>query len=193
MTQKWVALFSQTGSEIARLAETFGRWPDQILTDNFDDEVWSKNIDVNKVTAMNPAALHNGLRNTKEKLFITLHGYLKIIPSDLCEMHDIYNGHPGAINLYPELKGRDPQEMVWKTPGLYEYIGSVVHKVTAGVDEGEIVGYIYTDNDCQTKEELYNVLKDCSYEAWLDFLRDNYFYKEEADEERNKEQLSEQN
>lgn len=184
MTQKWVALFSHTGSEIAKLAETFGRWPDVILTDNFNEEEWSKNLDVNKVTIMNPTALHNGLRFVRERFFITLHGYMRIVPADICEMHDIYNGHPGAINLYPELKGKDPQEMAWNNRFNYEYVGSVIHKVTPGIDEGEIVGYIYTDNDCQTKEELYNVLKECSYESWLDFLRDNYFYKEEKDEER---------
>lgn len=168
----WVALFSHTGSEIARIANTIGKWPDQIFTNNFNESDWVNNIPINKVTMMSPDALHNSLRYCK-RTFITLHGYMRIIPPDLCDIHEIYNGHPGAINLYPELKGKDPQEMVWNSQTGYEYIGSVVHKVTSGVDEGEIVGYVYTDNDCQSKEELYNVLRDCSYEAWIDFLQNN--------------------
>ena len=175
MTQKWVALFSHTGSEIARLCETINLWPTEIITDNFNVEEWNKNIPEELVTIMNPDAIHNGLRFTKERQFVTLHGYMKIIPADVCELHDIYNGHPGAINLYPELKGKDPQERSWENRDKYEYIGSVIHKVTPGIDEGEVVGYVYTDNDCQSKEQMYNVLKDCSYESWIDFIRSKYF------------------
>ena len=177
----WIALFSHTGSEIAKIANTIGRWPDQILTNNFNESDWIKYIPVNKVTMMTPDTLHSGLRHSS-KAFITLHGYMRIIPPDLCDIHEIYNGHPGAINLYPELKGKDPQEMVWNSPGKYEYVGSVVHKVTAGVDEGEITGYVYTDNDCQSKEDLYNVLRDCSYEAWIDFFQ-NYIKEKNGNEE----------
>ena len=173
--KKWVALFSHTGSEIAKLAETFGVWPTDIFTDNNNVDEWNKNIPEELVTISNPDAIHNGLRFTKERTLVTLHGYMKIIPTDVCELHDIYNGHPGAINLYPDLKGKDPQERSWENRDKYEYIGSVIHKVTPGIDEGEIVGYVYTDNDCQSKEEMYNVLRDCSYESWLDFLRREIF------------------
>jgi methionyl-tRNA formyltransferase len=169
MTQRWIALFSQTGSEIARLATSLGRWPDGILTNNFDQSQWSSDLDINRVTSMNPTALHNGLRFTKERQFITLHGYMRIIPADVCEMHDIYNGHPGLITLYPELKGKDPQEMAWE--GKYGTIGSVVHHCTAELDGGEIVNSVSYVNRCDTKEELYNKLKEASFIAWDFFLR----------------------
>ena len=40
MEKHWVALFSQTGSEIARLRERLGRWPDTIITNNSDVDSW---------------------------------------------------------------------------------------------------------------------------------------------------------
>ena len=50
------------------------------------------------------------VNNLKHDL-ITLHGYLRIIPENICKQcKHIYNGHPGLINMYPELKGKDPQE-----------------------------------------------------------------------------------
>jgi formyltetrahydrofolate hydrolase len=171
---KWVALFSGTGKEIMRIAKELNRLPDTILTNNSNEVDWMSNLPLNKVTIMPSDAIHTGLRFTKEKQFVTLHGYMKIIPSDVCEMHEIFNGHPGIINLYPELKGKDPQEKAWDNRSNYEYVGSVVHRVTSELDGGEIVSYVYTDNDCQTKEELYNVLRDTSYEAWIDFLKGQY-------------------
>jgi methionyl-tRNA formyltransferase len=168
----WVALFSQTGSEIKRIADVLGYWPTRIYTNNFNEDQWAHNVPVELVTIMPPSAIHSGLRFTKDRQFVTLHGYLRIIPADVCEMHDIYNGHPAPIHIYPELKGKDPQERLWVDNAKYHAIGSVVHKVTAGVDEGEIVTTITEDNTCISKEELYNRLRDTSLNAWLDFLKD---------------------
>lgn len=173
----WIALFSQTGSELKRLCDHFDVWPTQVITNNFDVDSWNKNIPEDIVTMMSPSAIHSGLRYTKKRSFITLHGYMRIVPGDVCEMHDIFNGHPGAINLYPELKGKDPQEKVWEQKHLYDFIGSVVHKVTAEVDDGEIVSKIFCENTCNTKEELYNQLKETSFRSWKNFLSD-YFKKE---------------
>src|SRR5690606_35479076 len=53
---------------------------------------------------------------------ITLHGCLKIIPSDFCNSPFIINGHAGLITRYPELKGKDPQIRGYE--GQYPYIGS---------------------------------------------------------------------
>ena len=105
-----------------------------------------------------------------ENYIITLHGYLRILPSEVCDRFEIYNGHPGLITLYPELKGKDPQELVWD--GNYGMIGSVVHKCTAELDGGEIVKSVSYVNRSITKEDLYNTLKDASYYAWSFFLKD---------------------
>jgi len=173
---KWIACFSQTGREIAELSKKLGRWPDEIYTDNFNEDQWKSNIPIEQISSIiTPKAFNSGLKFTLERCFITLHGWLNIIPADICEMHDIYNGHPGAINLYPELKGRDPQEKVWNNKEKYTIIGSVVHKVISEVDSGEIVSnslfrlpFDYTI----TKDELYEVLRETSLEAWTNFLMD---------------------
>ena len=165
-----IALFSQSGSELKRICDHFDVWPTQIITTNFNVEQWYKNIPEEQVTIMNAGAIHYSLRYTKERCFVTLHGYLKIIPKDIVTLHDIYNGHPAAIHLYPELKGKDPQEKTWEGHAKYHTIGSVIHKVTEGVDEGEVVHMVECDNTCISKEELYNRLRDCSFQSWVDFL-----------------------
>jgi phosphoribosylglycinamide formyltransferase-1 len=110
------------------------------------------------------------LRNIEPSL-VTLHGYLRIIPPDVCERHEIYNGHPGLITEYPELKGKDPQEKVWITPSAYATIGSVVHECTPGVDEGPIVATASMPNDdISSKLVLYTRLRKTSLEAWLKFF-----------------------
>ena len=165
----WIALFSQTGSELKSICDHFNVWPTNIYTNNYNEDQWAHNIPVDKVTIMSHDAIHNGLRFTKQNCFVTLHGYLRIIPADVCKMHDIYNGHPAPIHLYPELKGKDPQERIWEGNARYHTLGSVIHRVTEGVDEGEIVYSVIEDNTCISKEELYNTLKDCSYNSWIEF------------------------
>lgn len=169
--KKWIALFSQTGSEIKRLAIEFDRWPDIILTNNANVKDWEDNVPANTVV-LSPSNINMFLATLAEpeKYIVTLHGYLRIIPGDICDRLDMYNGHPGLITLYPELKGKDPQEMVWK--GNYGMIGSVVHKCTAELDGGEIVKSVSYVNRSITKEDLYNTLKDASYYAWSFFLKD---------------------
>ncbi len=38
---KWVALFSQTGSEIRDLSKKLGRSPDLIMTNNRANDIWT--------------------------------------------------------------------------------------------------------------------------------------------------------
>ena len=109
---KWVAFFSQTGSEIVNLTNALGRKPDLIVTNNFEDKI-PYHEGVRKLDVTIQSGRHDILmtyfRNQAiykpEELLITLHGYLRIIPADICEKYTIFNGHPGAIDLYPELKG----------------------------------------------------------------------------------------
>ena len=165
----WVVLFSRTGSEIADLSECFGRWPEKIFTNNLDETTWDYRIPPELITPATPKQIFEYLENTSN-LFITLHGFMRIIPEHICERHEIYNGHPGAIDLYPELKGKDPQERAWE--GKYEKIGSVLHKVTAGVDEGEILEAVSLKNTCTSKDELYHTLRLTSFISWTRFLRE---------------------
>lgn len=158
---KWIALFSQTGSEIANLSKIVGRKPDLILTNNVMQDKYEYHPDVRPNVIAKHDFLMMYLRGTRsDDTIITLHGYLRIIPSDICNKFEMYNGHPGLITMYPQLKGKDPQERI--TPDM-THIGSVVHRVTAGVDEGEIVTSVSTEN---TGGDYYNVLKQTSLEAW---------------------------
>ena len=167
----WIALFSQTGSELKAICDYFNAWPTEIITNNFNEDQWADiNIPHDKVTIMNHNAIHNGLRFTKQRCFVTLHGYLKIIPKDITEQHDIYNGHPAAIHLYPELKGKDPQEKTWNNISKYNTIGSVIHRVTEGVDEGEVVHSVLKENTCKSKDDVYNTLRKSSLQSWIEFL-----------------------
>ena len=88
---------------------------------------------------------------------ITLHGWLRIMPPSICEKFKIYNGHPGLITDYPELKGKDPQERMFND-GNYTYYGSVVHKVVPEVDSGEIVSEVKRFNTMKSLDEVYEGL-----------------------------------
>jgi len=170
---RWIALFSQTGSEIVALSKELGRWPDHIFTNN------------NKLDTINPELTgkykvmsHRGIEETLNIMaeltgssLVTLHGYLRILSKDVCETGMmIYNGHPGLITVYPELKGKDPQERV--IGNNYDIIGSVVHRVTEGVDEGGVVSSAHVKNIAKDTDEVYNMLRETSKQAWLEFLKD---------------------
>lgn len=163
---KWVALFSQSGSEIKSLSMALGRSPDLILTNNKQTSMYSQNVIASYMTHND---IMESLRELSSDVFITLHGYLRILPPDVCEMHEIVNGHPGLITEYPSLKGKDPQERITSE---MECIGSVCHKVTAGVDEGPV---LTEDKIKNTGGDYYNVLRNTSLNAWLKYFKENNF------------------
>ena len=186
MKKRWVAMFSQTGSEIAALAEYLGKWPDVIITNNEDQKTWCKELqflelrqrgkaygDKNRVRVVTPIqaktcnflhSIHNG-----NNALVTLHGWLRIIPKEICEQYEIVNGHPGLITTFPELKGKDPQERAYW--GGYATIGSVVHKVTPIVDDGEILEWSATYQDENAMlENTFAKLKHTSFSAWVKFF-----------------------
>jgi anthranilate/para-aminobenzoate synthase component I len=176
---KWITFFSQTGSEIVELSKSLGRKPDLLITNNFEEK-YKFNPGIRELDVTIQSARHDILMDylRGQRIFdpkdtlITLHGYLRILPADVCNMYEIYNGHPGAIDLYPELKGKDPQERVWQENDKYTIIGSVVHKCTAELDAGEIVKAVHFRNRNYTKDDLYNNLRIASLSAWNFFLKE---------------------
>lgn len=171
---KWFAFFSQTGSEIVSLSERLGRSPDVIVTNNYDDKI-HYHPGIRKLGAPLIISKHDILMKYFETqtvydpsdMVITLHGYLRIIPEHICNKYSIYNGHPAAIDIYPELKGKDPQARTWENKEKYSIIGSVVHKVTPGVDEGEIIKSVKVINRNNSLDELFDSLKMTSLSAWV--------------------------
>lgn len=123
------------------------------------------------VLPFNPENQHYAALNISEHSLITLHGWLRILPKEFCETYKhLYNGHPGLINHFPELKGKDPQEKAFKWG--HTLIGSVVHRVTAEVDEGEILTYDEVSIYSTSLDDYYNYLRKTSLNAWEEFLNE---------------------
>ena len=171
----WIAFFSQTGSEIVELAKEIGRKPDLIVTNNFEDKI-KFNPGLRELGVVIQTVKHDQLMGyfrtqhiyDPEEVIITLHGYLRIIPADICEKYKMYNGHPGYITAFPELKGKDPQVRAWEAN--HRWVGCVIHKVTAGVDEGPIEEQTGVPNTTNSLDEMYSLLKRKSLYLWTKFM-----------------------
>ena len=172
----WIAFFSQPGAEIADIAESLGRWPDRIITNDRPDHL--RTIDP-RIEEKGYFTFSNkpSLEEYEEALFyfpeavITLHGWLRIMPPSICEKYMIYNGHPGLITDYPELKGKDPQIRAFEAK--YPVAGAVLHKVVAGVDEGRIILEERFNTFNLELDDLFRILRDRSLYMWCKFLRRN--------------------
>lgn len=189
---KWIAFFSQTGSEIVNISKKIKRWPDLIVTnrensDEINSELndsitrenisftrlpkWPKEMDYMRAAdALNYSILNEDWR---KDVFVTLHGYLRILPPDFTRSSNIYNGHPGAIHIYPELKGFNPQKKAWEAK--HSRLGCVIHKVTPELDDGPIVANTLIDNKFDTYEELERGLHKESTKLWIDFLNERLY------------------
>jgi len=175
----WIALFSQTGSEIAELSSALNKTPDFVITNADLDHIDSRigvDFRVDKEEAKTLDVLENLDFNIDETL-ITLNGWLRIVPPDKCNKYNIYNGHPGLITKYPELKGKDPQKRVWENMGLYSEIGSVVHRVVAEVDAGKVVVEKSVKTIGGTWNDHLDALRKTSFDAWYSFLKERLYNK----------------
>ena len=168
---KWYALFSHTGSEIGRLSDALGREPDCVLTNNPNDDQIDGMLDHTFMT-------HNEIesflkQNVQPDDLVTLHGYMRILSSDVCQLDTtILNGHPAPIHLYPELKGMDQQEELYFAKDAYPYMGTVIHKVSAELDSGDILYHNDAPNTIQSVSDAYDKLKTMSFKLWRQCLED---------------------
>ena len=169
----WVALFSQTGSEIYNIAKRLRRHPDFILTNNTDYNTWHPgllDLDSQPIISKHRDLMAT-LMNLPANTFVTLHGYLRILPPAIVEHLEIINGHPGDIIKYPELKGKDPQQKAIDL-GLPS-TGVVLHKAVAEVDAGEILKHTTRDIFAgTTTEQLILDLKALQLDLWCELLRE---------------------
>jgi len=171
MANKWVTLFSQTGAEICDIAEGLGKWPDLIITNERPDHL--RKIDSRldgKVTFLpNKPSPEDYRRVLPDDCVVSLHGWLRIVPPGICHDYTIFNGHPGLITMYPELKGKDPQVRAFE--GKYPVAGAVIHKVVAGVDEGRVLMEEKFNAEYLELDELFRILRDRSLYMWINFLK----------------------
>jgi len=174
----WVTLFSQTGSEIYNISKKLNRAPDIIVTNKPKDKILDINPDLfdeyfNRfVWLPKKPTIEEYIRVIPKNSFVTLHGWLRIIPPEICDMYEIYNGHPAPIHLYPSLKGLDKQEDLYKYKEKYNKIGCVIHKVTPVLDDGKIVVSIDKINDVRSVEDAYKKVIPLSLQSWIQFFND---------------------
>ena len=174
INSKWIAFFSQTGSEIVSIAEHTGIWPDLIVTNERSNSPRKIHPDIKDSNRLVTVPNKPTLEELEEVLeyfttpLITLHGWLRIMPPKICKKYNIYNGHPGLITVYPELKGKDPQIKAFKAK--HEVMGCVLHKVTAGVDEGKVIAEERFNAFQITEEQMWEVTRDRSLYLWTQFL-----------------------
>ena len=182
---KWAAaFFSQTGSEILNIINSLGIVPEVIITNRLKKDGTIKNVDkINKeiierfgdrikIIPVNPAVEdYEKILNSCGEGLISLHGYLRILPPEVCEKFSVVNLHPGLITKYPFLKGKDPQEKAFNL-GL-RTSGAVIHEVIAEVDSGEILDSVETSIEGLTLDEVYEKLHKCSSELWIKFFREH--------------------
>lgn len=163
---RWIALFSQTGSEIVGIKKNL-RSPDLCFTNNPN----FNNRDIIVEDAISTSEVYNRLRSlSSHDTIITLNGWLRILPADIVKKFEIYNIHPGNIIKYPQLKGIHPQAKALKL-GLKD-TGVVIHRVIEAVDEGEIVASCECEIKDDTEETLSNKLRNLSITLWTDFLKE---------------------
>ena len=177
---KWVVFFSQTGSEIVDISNKIKKVPDLIVTNNFETKI-NYHPGLRQLGAPIMADTHDKImqyfaeNNDFEPYdtLITLHGYLRIVHASVCDKYTMFNGHPGAIDLYPELKGKDPQVRAYSAK--YPKVGSIIHRVTPGVDEGEIVVSKTVKNTAGSMDEMFGILKETSLKSWISFFKEKQY------------------
>ena len=178
----WITFFSQTGTEINNLSNYLGVYPDAIITNRLNTK--GVNKDLITTSTFREHKLNRTIwymldakptvENYKEILshfdnpVITLHGYLRIIPREICEQYEIYNLHPGLIDKYPSLKGFNPQERAFAQK--YKLAGCVIHKVVPEVDAGEIIMSQGITIENKTLNEVYTSLHHVALDLWKSFF-----------------------
>lgn len=170
----WTAFFSHTGSEIVNISNKLGRRPDVVITNKPPgDEAIHEGIQENIYVPNRPSVIdYRGV--LQPDTVITLHGWMRIIPPEICDEYEIYNLHPGLITRYPELKGADPQKRVAESViKEYDHIGCVIHRVTPGVDEGPILAETSTRNQYSGEEQISCKLHEMATLLWLEYLTCN--------------------
>lgn len=169
---EWVAFVSQTGTEVYNISKAINRKPKFIVTNHpekLKKEVLGEfNI---KTLPIKPTMEDYLSLDINSDDIITLNGWLRIIPAEFLTRYKyVYNGHPGLITEYPDLKGKDPQIRAYLNK--YPRIGSVIHKVIPEVDAGEVLYTSYRDIEPfqLNLQEYFNILQQTSLETWVMFF-----------------------
>ena len=175
----WGVLISQTGSEVVSISEELGILPSLIVTNNITKisprnmEIFGENNVEIRTIPKKPSIVDYLRTRINLKELITLHGYLRILPEALFPYleGDVFNGHPGLITMYPELKGFNKQEDIAGNQEKYEWCGSVIHRVIPELDSGKVVVACSIRNTANTIDEAYRLLRGTSLKSWTIFFK----------------------
>ena len=181
--KKWIAFFSHTGNEIYEVSKSIGRFPDRIITNRVPgDGMINKNL-IDRTDMMyvkDRPEVQDYDRVLWDNSVVTLHGWMRVIPKQICKANKIYNLHPGLITKYPELKGADPQRRVFECndPDKYKRVGCVIHDVTPEVDAGRVIIERSVNNTFAGTDVLSCYLHRMATQLWIDFINlsvDEYY------------------
>jgi len=174
----WVALFSQTGSEIYNISKKLHRCPNLIITNkqslegvnqNLVHEYGAKIFQISKSPSIEEYKHH-----IPKNAFITLHGWLRIVPAEICEQYEIYNLHPANLLLHSHLKGKDPQKRA--AAEQLKWSGNTIHRCTSELDGGEIKEYSTVLIEDLNESEVYEKLHKDATNLWFTFLNKHLIY-----------------
>lgn len=181
LNKTWYAMFSHTGKEIEAVSRMLGRKPYMIYTNNpkYNGPLMSR-----VCFDRHDGILENSIGILAPNSVLTLHGYNRILPKWYVEWLKeknikCYNLHPAPIQLYRDLKGKDPQERLFEGihEGRYLYIGNVIHEVIPEVDSGEILAWdlmpVNADSAvCRSVDSLSKSLHSAAAVLWTEFLKE---------------------
>jgi folate-dependent phosphoribosylglycinamide formyltransferase PurN len=174
----WVAFFSQTGTDIYNLSKKLNRCPDLIITNKQSLDGVNSNLINDYGASIFQISKSPTIEEYKHILpkdsFITLHGWLKIVPEEICEQYEIYNLHPANLLLHPHLKGKDPQKRA--AAELLQWSGNTIHRCTAELDAGEIKEYSTVLIEGLLEFEVISKLHKDATDLWFTFLNKHLIY-----------------
>ena len=143
------------------------------IKDGIDERFWNflqdQNYDITFVTKAPKVQEYDLFLQPPDNHVVTLHGWMRIVPPEICEKFNIYNGHPGDILAYPELKGKDPQQKAFDLN--HKTIGTVIHKVVPEVDAGPVMVVSKIGNTFKDVASVSIALREESIDIWTDFLK----------------------
>ena len=177
MSRPWVTLFSQTGSEIYNISKKINRVPDIIVTNKPKDKFLEIKPELfeeygNRLVWLpKKPTVEEYIEAIPFGSFVTLHGWLRIIPSEVCEAYEIYNLHPAPIHLegYDKYKGKDPQIRIFEDRAKYS--GNVIHKCIPELDAGEIIARNNFDVRGLDLDTIFKITHSKATELWCGFLQ----------------------
>jgi methionyl-tRNA formyltransferase len=175
MKTPWITFFSQTGTEIYKVSKALERVPDFIITNKPKDRIDEINTDLLKeysdkfIWLPNKPVAEDYISVIPKESIITLHGWLRIVPPEVCSLYEIYNLHPAPLIKYPHLKGKDPQIRIFNE-GL-QYSGNTIHKCIAEVDAGLILASNVIDVQGNSLDDIINRTHAAATVLWVDFLK----------------------